>query len=135
MIFIAPLPNSHSSHPAASAVRSVIHKICWKEKCELEKGWVIIKRLYRIWRLQQSDHRAHARMLMINGREDELAHSWESVLFFPSPNIFKAISHTLSKPFIPHPTTLVFVFFWPFFFFLAYSDLSNIFKFRKWCSF
>lgn len=38
IVFIAPLPNSSSSHPGAVAARSVTHKTCWKESVSLKRG-------------------------------------------------------------------------------------------------
>lgn len=74
-------------------------------------------------RQQQSDCETHARVLMINGRKYELAHSCESVQLFPSPNVSKVISHSASRPSLPTPALHIC--------FFAYSGLSNIFKFPK----
>lgn len=93
-------------------------------KCQLKKGWVITRRQDTVQ--QQSDCETHVRVLMLKGREDELAHSCGSDLPLPSHNVSKAISHTASWPSLPTPALHIR--------FFAYSGLSNIFKFPKWCS-
>lgn len=94
------------------------------------KGWVLKKRQETVQdlktRQQQSDHRTHARVLMINRRE-ELAHSCESILLFPSSSLSKAISHTVSQPSLP---TVALYISWHFFFSpilacLIYSNFQN----------